>query len=96
MANRCGTREHDPSLIHCSERNRKESSFNTHDRLGCQHARHLDVSQVVRDLKGNLLADKMVGHIFRVEQGLVRRFDIREASNSGASSSSGRTSGPRA
>jgi len=37
----------------------------------------VEVHQVVRDLKGNLLADKMVGHIFRVENGLVRRFDIR-------------------
>jgi hypothetical protein len=33
---------------------------------------------VVRDLKGNLLVDKMVGHIFRIENGLVRQFDIRE------------------
>jgi hypothetical protein len=31
----------------------------------------------VRDLKGNLLSDKMVGHIFQVEDGLVKRFDIR-------------------
>jgi hypothetical protein len=30
----------------------------------------------VRDLKGNLLSDKMVGHIFQVEDGLVKRFDI--------------------
>jgi ketosteroid isomerase-like protein len=37
----------------------------------------VEVHQVVRDLKGNLLADKMVGHIFRVENGLVSRFDIR-------------------
>ena len=37
----------------------------------------VEVHQVVRDLKGNLLADKMVGHIFRVENGLVKRFDIR-------------------
>ena len=37
----------------------------------------VEVHQVVRDLRGNLLADKMVGHIFRVEDGLVRRFDIR-------------------
>ena len=37
----------------------------------------VEVHQVVRDLKGNLLVDKMVGHIFRVENGLVRRFDIR-------------------
>jgi len=39
----------------------------------------VEVHQVVRDLKGNLLADKMVGHIFRLENGLVRRFDIRGA-----------------
>lgn len=39
----------------------------------------VEVRQVVRDLKGNLLADKMVGHIFQVENGMVRRFDIREA-----------------
>jgi ketosteroid isomerase-like protein len=39
----------------------------------------VEVHQVVRDLKGKLLADKMVGHIFRVENELVRRFDIREA-----------------
>ena len=38
---------------------------------------NVEVHQVVRDLKGNLLADKMVGHIFRIENGLVRRFDIR-------------------
>ena len=37
----------------------------------------VEVNQKVRDLKGNLLADKMVGHIFRIENGLVRRFDIR-------------------
>lgn len=37
----------------------------------------VEVHQVVRDLEGKLLLDKMVGHIFRVEDGLVRRFDIR-------------------
>lgn len=37
----------------------------------------VEVHQVVRDLDGNLLADKMVGHIFRIENGLVKRFDIR-------------------
>ena len=39
----------------------------------------VEVHQVVRDLDGNLLADKMVGHIFRIETGLIRRFDIRGA-----------------
>ena len=37
----------------------------------------VDVHQVVRDLTGALLADRLVGHIFRFEQGLVRHFDIR-------------------
>ncbi|PPQ30855.1 nuclear transport factor 2 family protein [Rhodopila globiformis] len=35
------------------------------------------VHQTVRDLTGRLLADKVVGHAFRIEDGLVRRFDIR-------------------
>src|SRR5690349_13566951 len=37
------------------------------------------IHQVVRDLKGNLLADKMVGQVFRIENGLIKRFDIRGA-----------------
>jgi ketosteroid isomerase-like protein len=39
----------------------------------------VEVHQVVRDLDGNLLVDQMVGHIFRIENGLVKRFDIRGA-----------------
>ena len=39
----------------------------------------VEVHQVVRDLNGNLLADKMVGHVFRIEDGFVERFDIRGA-----------------
>jgi len=37
----------------------------------------VEVRQVVHDLNGVLLADKMVGHVFRIEGGLVKRFDIR-------------------
>ena len=37
----------------------------------------VEVHQVVRDLNGNLLADKIVGHMFRIENGLIKRFDIR-------------------
>ena len=37
----------------------------------------VEVQQVVRDLNGQLLANKRVGHKFRVERGLVKRFDIR-------------------
>ena len=39
----------------------------------------VEVHQVVRDLNGNVLADKMVGHVFRIENGFVKRFDIRGA-----------------
>ncbi|MDQ1452831.1 MAG: hypothetical protein QOK38_2697 [Acidobacteriaceae bacterium] len=39
----------------------------------------VEVHQVVHDLNGALLLDHMVGHIFRIEDGLVRRFDIRGA-----------------
>lgn len=39
----------------------------------------VEVHQVVRDLQGNVLVDHMVGHIFRIENGLVKRFDIRGA-----------------
>jgi hypothetical protein len=33
----------------------------------------------VHDLQGALLVDQMVGHIFRIQNGLITRFDIREA-----------------
>jgi len=36
----------------------------------------VDVHQTVRDLTGNILADKTVRHVFRIEGGLIRRFDI--------------------
>lgn len=32
---------------------------------------------IVRSLEGKLLLDRMVGHIIRLKDGLVRRFDIR-------------------
>ena len=38
----------------------------------------VEVHQTVRDLQGAMLADRMVGHIFRIENGLITRFDIRE------------------
>jgi len=38
----------------------------------------VEVHQTVRDFEGSLLADTNVGHIFRIEDGLVVRFDIRE------------------
>jgi hypothetical protein len=39
----------------------------------------VEVHQVVHDKEGRLLADRMVGHIFRIEEGSIRRFDIRGA-----------------
>ena len=39
----------------------------------------VEVHAIVRDLQGNVLADQMVGHIFRFENGLVKRFDIRSS-----------------
>ena len=39
----------------------------------------VEVHQIVRSLEGELLVDRMVGHIFRIEDGLVKRFDIRGA-----------------
>jgi ketosteroid isomerase-like protein len=35
------------------------------------------VHQVVRDLAGRLLAERMIGHVFQIESGLVRCFDIK-------------------
>jgi hypothetical protein len=39
----------------------------------------VEVHQVVHDKEGRLLADRSVEHIFRIEDGLIRRFDIRAA-----------------
>jgi len=39
----------------------------------------VEVHQTVRDLHGAVLVDQMVGHIFRIEDGLITRFDIRGA-----------------
>jgi len=38
----------------------------------------VEVHQTVRDREGNLLMDRTVTHQFRIEQGMVRRFDILE------------------
>jgi nuclear transport factor 2 (NTF2) superfamily protein len=43
---------------------------------GAEGQVRVQVHQVVSDLKGNLLVDKMVEHSFLIENGLVRRFDI--------------------
>jgi hypothetical protein len=38
----------------------------------------VDVHQVVRDLQGMLLADTMVQHIYRLQDGLVAHMEVRE------------------
>ena len=38
----------------------------------------IKVHQVVRDLTGNLLADRLVIHVFQLRNGLIQRFDIRD------------------
>jgi ketosteroid isomerase-like protein len=40
----------------------------------------VDVHLTARDRKGNLVFDKMAVHIFRIQDGLITRFDIREDS----------------
>jgi len=37
------------------------------------------VHQVMRDREGNLLADRIVTHVFQIRNGLIQRFDIRDA-----------------
>jgi hypothetical protein len=37
----------------------------------------VEVHQTVRDLKGTVLTDKTVRHLFHVEDGLVKKFDIQ-------------------
>ncbi len=37
-----------------------------------------NVHQVVRDMKGTILMDRMVQHVYLIQDGLIRRMDIRE------------------
>lgn len=36
------------------------------------------VHQVVHDIAGDLLVDRLVIHVFQVQNGLIKRFDIRD------------------
>ena len=38
----------------------------------------VSVRQVVRDLSGEVLQDRMVGHVYGLEEGLIRCMEIRE------------------
>jgi nuclear transport factor 2 (NTF2) superfamily protein len=37
-----------------------------------------NVHQVVRDLAGNIILDRIVQHVYLIEDGLIQRMDIRE------------------
>lgn len=39
----------------------------------------VDVHQVVRDLDGNIILDEMVQHIYTIENGLIKRMEIKES-----------------
>jgi hypothetical protein len=45
------------------------------------------VHQVVRDLAGKILLDRPVQHIYAIEDGLIRRMDIREVAAAEAAGS---------
>jgi hypothetical protein len=38
----------------------------------------VDVHQVVRDLAGNILADRRVQHVYFIQEGLIARMEIRD------------------
>jgi hypothetical protein len=38
----------------------------------------VEVHQVIRDMDGNLLADRMVEHVYRFRNGLIETMEIRE------------------
>ncbi|MFB2898412.1 nuclear transport factor 2 family protein [Aerosakkonemataceae cyanobacterium BLCC-F50] len=40
----------------------------------------VDVHQVVHDLEGNLIVDRIVQHLYTLENGLIRRMDIQQLS----------------
>jgi len=44
--------------------------------IGAEGEVVVDVHLVVHDLEGKLLVDQMVVHIFRFEDGLIKRFDV--------------------
>ena len=38
----------------------------------------VNVHQVIKDLKGSVLMDRMVQHVYSISEGLITRMDIRE------------------
>jgi hypothetical protein len=43
----------------------------------------VDVHQVVRDLAGSVLADERVGHLFTIDNGLIRAMEVCSLPSSG-------------
>jgi ketosteroid isomerase-like protein len=41
----------------------------------------VDVHQVVRDLSGKVVLDRMVQHVYLVRDGLIERMDVRETAS---------------
>ena len=41
----------------------------------------VEVHQVIRDLAGLLLAERMVQHVYRIENGLIQSMEIRETAS---------------
>jgi ketosteroid isomerase-like protein len=39
---------------------------------------YVEVHVTARDLNGNMLFDEKAGHVFQIENGLIKRFDIRK------------------
>jgi hypothetical protein len=44
----------------------------------------VDVHQVVRDMTGNILLDRIVQHVYSIQNGLIGRMDIREVDTNDA------------
>ncbi|HEX4769456.1 MAG TPA: nuclear transport factor 2 family protein [Bryobacteraceae bacterium] len=47
---------------------------------GSQGEEIVEVHQIVHDIEGKLLLDRMVGHVFQIANGLITRFDIQDES----------------
>jgi hypothetical protein len=51
-------------------------------RLGPAGATVVEVHQIIRDMDGKLLADRMVEHVYRIRDGLIASMEIREIAQS--------------
>ena len=47
--------------------------------IGEDGTAYVEVHLTARDLNGNALFDEKAGHVFQIEDGLIRRFDIRSS-----------------